>query len=115
MSATATLNDALNDSQRDYAWRACYRDSIDQLPDVEIRWERDRWASLGVPTLARICDDLLRERARCGLMIPGEATPAGLDALWRRVTQEEAIARVEERATSLVTTLRLGYWVGWRA
>jgi hypothetical protein len=102
----------LPDAERIRLWGASYRFWTDQLPDLEIGWERDLWQALGFPVITSICDGILRERAEFDFSIPSEATIPGLEALWKRADQPRAIARVLEQATPLVDALRLDYWLG---
>lgn len=104
--------DPLTAEQRQRAWQSAYRFSLDQHPDVEIRWEAARWRDLGANGIADLCDGLLGERRGQDLSIPAESDPDALTTLWRRVPRGDVLELVRSGGLCLLAAIRMVYWLG---
>ena len=108
------MNNSLTREQLERAWKLGFRASLDDLPDGEIRWERDVWRDLGAPSIATICDELLAERRAADFAIPGGADPGDLDRLLARVNTRAVMRLVEDEAVCLIAATRLVFRAGLR-
>jgi hypothetical protein len=104
----------LTADQVDAAWRAAYRTSLDDTPDVEVAWEARIWRAWGVESVAAIADAVLAERRESDLTIPGAAEPAGLDKLLASVELRPVLRLCRDEGLCLLAASRLVFWSGLR-
>jgi hypothetical protein len=106
--------DLLSPADIEHAWRLAFTQSLDDHPDTEIAWEAAWWRQHGVPSVAKVCHDLLAERRAATFVIPGGADAADLDRLLARVDARPALRLVRDEALCLLAAMRLVYWAGLR-
>jgi hypothetical protein len=111
VSLTSPTHPRLTSEERQCAWESAFTFSLDQHPDVEIRWEADRWRELGAQQIAALCDQLLAERLADDFSVPAEISRSDLDLLWQRVPRPPVVSLVRTGGQCLVAALRLTYWM----
>ena len=104
----------LTPEQRETAWSAAYRHSLDGHPDREIAWEAKTWRDWGVDAVAAIGDSLLAERQAAAFRLPDGADAASLDRLIARTDQQSVLRLVRDEGLCLLAAMRLVYWAGLR-
>ena len=91
-----------------------YSRSLDDHPNIEIEWEVEFWRRVGEAAIAKLGEEILRERREADFVIPGGAEARDRERLWTDVDQRAAFRLVRDEALCAIAAILLVFWDGLR-